>query len=77
MTKSRVLNASFALLLPLVLAGCSSWAQRSDKVFPKMGNAVKANLAIHTTNPSSKQANDVSGLGQDGFVVPTKEEITP
>ena len=77
MTRSQFLNASIALILPLVLAGCSSWAQRSDKVYPKMGNAVKANLAIHTTNPSSKQANDVSGLGQDGFVVPTEEEITP
>ena len=77
MTRSQFLNASIALILPLVLAGCSSWAQRSDKVYPKMGNAVKTNLAIHTTNPSSKRANDVSGLGQNGFVVPTEEEITP
>jgi hypothetical protein len=65
MTLSR--NAALALILALTLAGCSyDYAQHSDQVAYSAGDAVKANLALQTINPSKKSMNDTSGLGKSG-----------
>ncbi len=59
-------NAALALTLAL-LSGCTyDYTSRYDRVAYGAGNAVKANLARETTNPSKKSMNDTSGLGKDG-----------
>ena len=60
-------NTALALLLAALLGGCSyDYAQHTDTVAYGAGDAVKANLALHTIDPSKKSMNDTSGLGADG-----------
>ena len=59
-------NAALALVLA-ALSGCSyDYLSRYDRVAYSAGNAVKANLARETLNPSKKSMTDTTGLGKDG-----------
>jgi len=59
-------NAALALALA-ALSGCSyDYMSGLDRVSPSAGNAVKANLARETINPSKKSMYDTTGLGKDG-----------
>jgi hypothetical protein len=60
-------NTALALILGLTLTACTyDYASHLDRVSPHAGNAVKANLARETIDPSKKSMNDTSGLGKDG-----------
>jgi hypothetical protein len=61
-------NAALALTLAALLTGCSTYdyAQRTDQVAYSAGDAVRANLALQTIDPSKKSMNDTSDLGKDG-----------
>jgi hypothetical protein len=64
-TTSR--NAALALVLAALLGGCTyDYAQHSDRVAYSAGDAVKANLARETIDPSKKSMNNTDGLGKDG-----------
>ena len=55
----------------IALGGCSyDYFNHSDKVSYSAGDAVKANLARETINPSKKKMNDTTGLGKNGDVIP-------
>ena len=60
-------NAALALILANLLAGCSyDYTQHTDTVAYSAGNAVKANLALQTIDPSKKSMNNTDGLGKNG-----------
>lgn len=60
-------NAALALALAVLLGGCSyDYTNHLDRVSYSAGNAVKANLARETADPSKKSMNDTTGLGKDG-----------
>ena len=62
-------NAALALVLAATLAGCTyDYAQHTDRVGFSAGDAVKANMAIQTIDPSKKSMNDTAGLGKDGSI---------
>ena len=59
-------NTALALVLA-ALGGCTyDYAQQADTVAYSAGNAVKANMALQTIDPSKKSMNDTTGLGKDG-----------
>lgn len=71
----RLSNAVLAIALSTALSGCAyDYAQRTDRVAFSAGDAVKANLALHTTDPSKKSMNNTSGLGADGAQVPEGDD---
>ena len=54
----------------LMLGGCAyDYIQRTDRVAFHAGEAVKANIAIQTTNPSSASQYSTTGLGQNSHVI--------
>ena len=58
-------------LAALALSGCAyDYLQRTDKVGYSAGDAVKANLAMQTTNPAKDSAYSTNGLGKNGYVEP-------
>ena len=60
-------NAALALVLATLLGGCTyDYSQHTDTVAYSAGDAVKANLALQTINPSKKSMNNTDGLGKDG-----------
>jgi len=62
------------LSVSILLGGCAyDYTQHTDRVAHSAGNAVRANLVLSTVNPSSKQMNNTSGLGQFGAVIPVEE----
>ncbi|HEX4296753.1 MAG TPA: hypothetical protein VHZ56_01900 [Devosia sp.] len=61
--------AAIAAGLALLLAGCSyDYLQHTDRVGYSAGDAVKANLAMETTNPSKRSMYATGGLGGNGDV---------
>jgi hypothetical protein len=51
----------------LLLSACAyDYIQRTDRVGYSHGDAVKANIAAQTINPSSDAAYKVKGLGKSG-----------
>ena len=63
----RISNVVLAAGLVTVLGGCAyDYGQHSDRVAFHAGDAVKSNLALHTTDPSKKSMNSTDGLGKDG-----------
>jgi|EndMetStandDraft_2_1072991.scaffolds.fasta_scaffold02495_3 hypothetical protein len=67
---TRLPSAVLAATLLLALSGCAyDYMQRTDRVAFSAGNAVQANLARETTNPSKKSMTKTDGLGADGLVV--------
>jgi len=61
-------NAALALTLAALLGGCSTYdyGQHTDTVGYSAGDAVRANQALQTIDPSNKSMNDTTGLGRDG-----------
>ena len=60
-------NAALALVLAGLLGGCTyDSAQHTDRVAFSAGDAVKANMALQTIDPSKTSMNDTTGLGKDG-----------
>jgi len=56
----------------LLLGGCAyDYLQHTDRVGYSAGDAVKANLAQQTINPSKRSMYLKGGLGKNGFVVPS------
>ena len=59
------------LALALTLGGCAyDYLQHSDRVAYGAGDAVKANLASETTNPSKGSMYATRGLGKNGSIIP-------
>jgi hypothetical protein len=53
----------------LTLGGCAyDYAQRTDRVAYHAGDAVAANMAIQTIDPSKATQNSTAGLGKNGNV---------
>lgn len=78
MAEPAMIRLGMASALALTLAGCAyDYAQNSDRVGFSAGNAVKANLAAETTNPTKGSQYKTGGLGQDGVVVPVTGTGTP
>lgn len=56
----------------LLLSGCAyDYLQRTDRVGYSAGDAVKANMAAQTINPSKDSAYSTKGLGKNGYVKPS------
>jgi hypothetical protein len=73
-TKTVLVGVAIAGLLA-GLGGCTyDYLNRTDRVSYRAGDAVKANLARETTDPSKKSMYQTGGLGKDGFVVPPPAE---
>ena len=71
---ARFLVAAGAALL---LSGCAyDYLQHTDRVGYSAGDAVKANLAQETTNPSKRSMYLKGGLGKNGIVTP-QGDATP
>ena len=52
------------------LAGCAyDYRQRTDRVGYAAGDAVKANLARETANPTKASMYSTKGLGKNGSVI--------
>jgi hypothetical protein len=61
-----------ALAVFTALAGCTyDYRQRTDRVGYSAGDAVKANLARETSNPTKASMYSTKGLGRNGHVVGT------
>ena len=60
-------NAALTLVLAALLGGCTyDYAQHTDQVGYSAGDAVRANRALQTIDPSKKSMNNTDGLGKDG-----------
>jgi hypothetical protein len=58
-----------ACAVPTVLGGCAyDYLQRTDRVGYSAGDAVKANLAKQTIDPSKKTMYSTKGLGKNGAI---------
>lgn len=69
-----IVRLSAAAAAALLLSACAyDYLQHSDRVAYSAGDAVKANLEAETINPARGSADDVSGLGRDGSVMPSTE----
>ncbi len=67
MTMLRLVAATGAALL---LSGCAyDYLQNTDRVGFSAGDAVQANLAQQTINPSKRSMYLKGGLGKDGVVI--------
>lgn len=73
MSARLILAAGRAAALVAIVAGLGGCAydyrQRTDRVAYTAGDAVRANLARETTNPSRGSMYSTGGLGKNGPVV--------
>ena len=71
MRSTRTLIAGIVIAGALAgLGGCTyDYLQRTDRVSYRAGDAVKANLARETDDPSKKSMYETGGLGKNGTVV--------
>jgi ABC-type uncharacterized transport system auxiliary subunit len=76
--RSRLVRRVLALAaVAVLLSGCAyDYLQRTDRVAYHAGNAVQANTAIQTTNPTKASMYNTSGLGKNGNVMPPPA-VTP
>lgn len=66
-----VLKGGAALAIALLATGCAyDSMQRTDRVSFRAGNAVRANMATQTVNPSKGSLYVTTGLGASGTVRP-------
>ena len=69
---SRLALILAGIAAALALSGCVyDYLQRTDRVGYSAGDAVKANMAAQTINPSKDSAYSTKGLGKDGYVKPS------
>jgi hypothetical protein len=67
---SRLVAAAIVAGTALLLGGCAyDYLQHTDRVSYSAGDAVKANLAQETINPSKRSMYLKGGLGKNGPVV--------
>jgi hypothetical protein len=72
---SRIALAGAAAL---ALAGCAyDYLQHTDRVGYSAGDAVKANLAQETTNPSKRSMYVTRGLGKNGVIATASATSAP
>ena len=70
----HALTGAVALAVALLVSGCTyDHLQHTDRVAYHAGNAVRANMAIQTTNPSKGSQYVTSGLGANGVVIPSAQ----
>lgn len=63
-------QAAAMLAVLSALAGCAyDYRQRTDRVAFTAGDAVRANLARETTNPTKASMYHTKGLGKNGRVI--------
>ncbi len=77
--KSILTAAAFLLMAAATapLAGCAyDYAQHTDRVSFRAGNAVAANLEAETINPSKRSMLSTAGLGRNGNVLPAAATAT-
>ena len=68
------LKVAAVVALALLINACSyDYLQHTDRVGYSAGNAVRANMAIQTSNPTSRAHYVTSGLGANGSVIPAAE----
>ena len=69
---SRLVPTVLALTgVTVLLSGCAyDYLQRTDRVAYHAGNAVQANMAIQTTDPTKASMYNTNGLGKNGNVIP-------
>lgn len=66
-----VLKGGAVLAIALLATSCTyDHMQRTDRVSFRAGNAVRANMAIQTVNPSKGSQYVTTGLGASGRVMP-------
>ena len=74
---STTIKLVIALGATLLAGGCAyDYAQRTDRVGYSAGNAVKANMAMQTINPSKDSMYNTKGLGKDGVIDPDAQTTT-
>lgn len=67
-----------AAAVTLLLGGCVyDHLQRTDRVAFSAGDAVKANLAVQTIDPSRGSMYKTKGLGRNGSVIATPAAEAP
>ena len=70
--KPTITAAAFLLMAAATapLAGCAyDYAQHTDRVSFRAGNAVAANLEAETINPAKRSMLSTAGLGKNGNVI--------
>lgn len=78
MSGRRIFAALAAAGLAALLDGCSyDYLQHTDRIGYRAGDAVKANLAQETTNPSKRSMYSTKGIGRNGYVSTTGVPATP
>jgi len=74
MAAGRIVGIKAAIglaLLALSLQGCGfDYLNHLDRVTLHGGDAVDANLAAETTNPTKRSMYNIYGLGRNGDVIP-------
>jgi len=71
------MKLALALVATLLAGGCAyDYAQHTDRVGYSAGNAVKANMAMQTINPSKDSMYNTKGLGKNGTVDPAAGTTT-
>lgn len=66
-----LLIAGAMLAGTVLLGGCTyDYLQHTDRVSYRAGDAVRANMAIQTSNPSKGSQYVTTGLGANGNVIP-------
>ena len=70
MTRTSLLKITAALAVALSLSACASdYVGHTDRIAYSHGNAVRANMAIQTINPSKASMYKTGGLGRNGPVL--------
>ncbi|MEO6014142.1 MAG: hypothetical protein ABIQ30_11245 [Devosia sp.] len=70
MTRMSLLKLTTNLVVVLSLGACASdYVGHTDRIAYSHGNAVRANMAIQTINPSKPSMYKTGGLGKNGPVI--------
>ena len=78
MTRTSLLKLTAILAVALSLSACASdYMGHTDRIAYSHGNAVKANMAIQTINPSKASMYKTGGLGKNGAVIANSTAPTP
>ena len=73
-----LLRLGTTVALALARSGCAyDYLQHTDRVSYTAGDAVRANLASETTNPSKRSMYSTKGLGRNGNVLATAPAAAP
>jgi hypothetical protein len=79
LTRTAITSAAFLIMVVATapLAGCAyDYAQHTDRVSFRAGNAVAQNLEAETINPAKRSMYAKGGLGKNGVVTSTSSTGT-